>query len=148
MSGEVETKARCVGCGKTKTIVNKAYSLCESCNDRIVKDAHPELWGDKIANNPGAPGGIENNPLNALGDAGIELLNLGEKFGIEKKDVGKMLLKSVLSGKSPLDFLTSEKTERKTKFEKVAKAIKDIAWIPLVYILAYQSMQLLILKLS
>lgn len=146
MSGEVETKARCVGCGKTKTIVNKAYSLCERCNDRIVKDAHPELWGDKKINNPGgiAPGGIDN-PLKGLGDAGIELLNLGEKFGIEKKDIGKMLLRSALTGKLSL---FEEKKERTTKFEKVAKAIKDIAWIPLVYILAYQSMQLLILKLS
>lgn len=136
-----EVKGRCIGCGKKKTIINPTLNLCQTCNDRIINDANRGVG-------EGQPPTKAINQVKGLGEMGTDLLNIGEKFGINKQDVGKMLLKSLLSGKSPLDFLGTDKSEKKTKFEKVAKAIKEVAWIPLVYIITYQLLQLVILKVG
>ena len=73
------------------------------------------------------PKGKQQDPVSGIFDAGTDIMNKLEIFGIEKKDVGKAILKSVVSGKIDLGIL-GERGERKSKFEKLANGIQTIIW--------------------
>jgi len=77
--------------------------------------------------NPEDPKGKPQDPVSGIFDAGTDIMNKLEIFGIEKKDVGKAILKSVVSGKIDLGIL-GERGERKSKFEKLANGIQTIIW--------------------
>jgi len=71
--------------------------------------------------------GKPQDPVSGIFDAGTDIMNKLEIFGIEKKDVGKAILKSVVTGKLDLGIL-GERGERRSKFEKLAKGIQTIIW--------------------
>lgn len=137
-------KKGCTGCGDPN-IFNPRTNLCEKC-EAIFQDAQRPHYKEEKSlakmKKERAPG----NPVNSLFDVGEDLLNVAEHFGIEKKDVGKALLKTAMTGK--FDLFAGQSTKGKNKFERACSAIKDIAWIPLAYIVTYQLLSLLILKYS
>ena len=71
--------------------------------------------------------GKPQDPISGIFDAGTDIMNKLEIFGIGKKDVGKAILKSVVTGKLNLGIL-GEQAEKRSKFEKLAKGIQTIIW--------------------
>ena len=76
---------------------------------------------------PEDPKGKPQDPISGIFDAGTDIMKKLEIFGIDKKDVGKAILKSVISGKLNLGVL-GEQAEKRSKFEKLAKGIQTIIW--------------------
>lgn len=72
-------------------------------------------------------GAKPQDPISGIFDAGEDIIKKLEIFGIDKKDVGKAILKSVVTGKLNLGIL-GEQGERRSKFEKLAKGIQTIIW--------------------
>ena len=58
---------------------------------------------------------------------GKGLLDIGEAFGIEKRDVGKALVKSIFSGKLEFPGMTHTATQRK-KLEVAVDQVIKLAW--------------------
>lgn len=71
--------------------------------------------------------GKAQDPVTGIFDAGIDIMKKLEIFGIDRKDVGKAILKSVVSGKIDLGIL-GERGERKSKFEKLANGMQTVIW--------------------
>lgn len=65
------------------------------------------------------------DPVSGIFDAGSDIIKKLEIFGIDKKDVGKAILKSVVTGKLNLGIL-GEHAEKRSKFEKLAKGIQTL----------------------
>ena len=126
------------------TYVDDGLSDAETIRRKIMENPDqmvPFTVGSELPKN------LPKDPILGFKGAGQDILNIAEFFGIEKKEVGKMLLKSIATGKLGID-LFKETTPKKKGFERAVAAIKDIAWIPLVYIIAYQLLQLFIVKVS
>lgn len=80
---------------------------------------------DALAAREEAIGG--SNPLgNALG-LGKNMMELGETFGIDKRTVGNMLLKSIFTGKFEFPGMKSETAKRK-KLEVAVDQIIKLSW--------------------
>lgn len=58
---------------------------------------------------------------------GKGLLDIGEAFGIEKRDVGKALVKSIFSGKIEFPGMTHTTAQRK-KLEVAVDQVIKLAW--------------------
>jgi len=56
-------------------------------------------------------------------NSGMKVL---EALGIQKRDVGKFVIKQFVGGK--LGFFGEETTARKSKFENLANGIKTLVW--------------------
>lgn len=69
----------------------------------------------------------QQNPVTGVFDLGKDIMSKLEIFGIDRKDVGKAILKSAVSGKLDLGIL-GRAAERQSKFEKFAKGIQTIIW--------------------
>jgi len=74
---------------------------------------------------------IEKGTTPGLMTLGEDLLNLGKFFGIEKKEVGHMLLKSALTGKGGIGDLFQEHKSSRSKIEKYVDGVKSL--IPYVW---------------
>jgi len=143
-----EEEKGCINCGNLP-IVNPRTGLCATCEPIFQERNNPHsknqvqkyLPFDKkniSSQNPGL-----NPSISAIGD---DLLGLAEHFGVERKEIGKALLKGAMTGK--LDLFKDTSSGKKTRFEKAVFALKELAWIPLAYIITYQLLTLLILKLT
>lgn len=74
-----------------------------------------------------ARGGGGNNPISGIMGMGSELMKVAEVFGVDKKEIGRMLVKSALTGKFELPRMKTESTKRKKLEVAVDQAIK-LAW--------------------
>ena len=79
--------------------------------------------------------GIQNtqtkqNPPDGVVSMGKEVMNIAETFGIEKKEIGKLILKSAISGKLDVGSLFSPetKTVKQKKFEVLTDNIIKLSW--------------------
>ena len=69
----------------------------------------------------------KNNPLGGLMNIGNDAMEVAKVFGIGKKEIGRWLLKSALTGK--LDFPNLEgKTVQRKKLEVAVDQIIKLAW--------------------
>ena len=133
----------CTGCGDPN-IVNPRTNLCGEC-EAIFQEANRPHFIEEKTKALKKRERSSNSPVNTLFDVADDVLNVAEHFGLEKKDVGKALLKTAMTGKFDL-FKDSSKG--KNKYERAITAIKDIAWIPLAYIVTYQLLNFFIHKYS
>lgn len=67
------------------------------------------------------------NPLSGVTGLGKNLLELGDAFGIQKRDVGVAVLKGITSGKFELPGMKSETSKRK-KLEVAVDQIIKLIW--------------------
>lgn len=143
-----EEKKGCASCGASP-VVNPRTGLCATC-EPIFQERNKAGLREEIqkylpfekknisSKNPGT-----NPSISAIGD---DLLGLAEHFGVERKEIGKALLKGATTGK--FDIFKDTTSGKRTKFEKAVFALKELAWIPLAYIVTYQLLTLLVLKLT
>lgn len=137
----VEENKGCINCGDPN-IVNPKTKLCAKC-ESLFREREKANFNKLIQNGAGnkktfIPTGLDPT-LSKLGD---DLLGLAEHFGVEKKEIGKALLKGAMTGK--FDIFKETSSGKKTKFEKSVFALKELAWIPLAYIITWQLLTLLI----
>ena len=69
----------------------------------------------------------KGNPLGGALGLGKNVMELGEAFGIDKRTVGNMLLKSIFTGKFEFPGMKSETSKRK-KLEVAVDQIIKLAW--------------------
>ena len=69
----------------------------------------------------------KNNPISGALGLGKNVMELGEAFGIDKRTVGNMLLKSIFTGKFEFPGMKSETAKRK-KVEVAVDQIIKLAW--------------------
>ena len=69
----------------------------------------------------------KNDPLGGIFGAGKSAMDVAEMFGVDRKTVGSMILKSVLSGKLELPGVKSETNKRK-KVEVIVDQIIKMSW--------------------
>ena len=58
-----------------------------------------------------------------------DMIEIAEKFGIEKRDIGKTIMSSLVKGKFDLKALGMPEKEKKSGFQKTLEALRD-AGIP------------------
>ncbi len=131
-------KKGCTGCGDPN-IFNPRTNLCESC-EAIFREANKPNFIKEKSLALRKKGRSPDSPAGSLFDVANDVLDVAEHFGIEKKEVGKALLKTAMTGK--FDLFAGQSTKGKNKFERAVSAIKEIAWIPLAYIVVYQLLNL------
>lgn len=68
----------------------------------------------------------KTDPLRGFFGAGKSAMDIAEMFGIDRKTIGTMLLKSILSGKLELPGMKNEVTKRKKLEVMVDQIIKLI----------------------
>ena len=141
MAGE---KKGCTGCGDPN-IVNPRTNLCSRC-EKIFEEANRPDFIKQKSLALRKKGRSPDNPVNSLFGVADDVLDVAEHFGIDKKEVGKALLKTAMTGK--FDLFAGQSTKGKNKFERAVSAIKEIAWIPLAYIVVYQLLNLLTHKFT
>ena len=71
--------------------------------------------------------GKRDNPISDALGLGKNVMELGEAFGIDKRTVGNMLLKSIFTGKFEFPGMKSETSKRK-KLEVAVDQVIKIAW--------------------
>ena len=71
--------------------------------------------------------GKGDNPISGALGLGKNVMELGEAFGIDKRTVGNMLLKSIFTGKFEFPGMKSETAKRK-KLEVAVDQIIKLAW--------------------
>ena len=69
----------------------------------------------------------KNDPLGGIFGAGKSAMDVAEMFGVDRKTVGSMILKSVLSGKLELPGVKNETVKRK-KLEVMVDQIIKMSW--------------------
>ena len=99
------------------------------------KNEIPELPPDTATPAGDDPRGIalrdraiaKNDPLGGIFGAGKSAMDVAEMFGVDRKTVGSMILKSVLSGKLELPGVKSETVKRK-KLEVIVDQLIKMIW--------------------
>ena len=85
--------------------------------------------GDIETNNVRESEIAKNNPLGGLMNIGNDAMEVAKIFGIEKKEIGRMLLKGALTGKLDLPGMGSgSKTAQRKKLEVAVDQIIKLAW--------------------
>lgn len=69
----------------------------------------------------------QKNPLGDIFGVGKSAMDIAEMFGVDKKTIGTMLLKSVVNGKLELPGVKSETVKRK-KLEVMVDQLIKVAW--------------------
>ena len=93
--------------------------------DKEVLPSNGATPADALAAREGqikGEGGFGNIP-----GMGKSLLDIGEAFGIQKSDVGRMILKGITSGKFEIPGMKTE-TGRRKKLEVAVDQIIKLAW--------------------
>ena len=80
-----------------------------------------------------AKAGTVMSPFAGIMGAGDDLMSIATLFGIEKKDIGKMALKTIFSGKGLGVF--NEYTEKKSKYEKFVRATNELTTRVFIFII-------------
>lgn len=79
--------------------------------------------------------GTVMSPFAGIMGAGDDLMSIATLFGIEKKDIGKMALKAIFSGKGLGVF--NEYTEKKSKYEKFVRATNDLTTRIFIFVIVF-----------
>ena len=69
----------------------------------------------------------QSDPLGGIFGVGKSAMDVAEMFGVDRKTVGSMILKSVLSGKLELPGVKNETVKRK-KLEVMVDQIIKMSW--------------------
>ena len=93
--------------------------------DKEVLSSDGATTADALAAREAAGGG--GNGAGGLMNIGADVMKVAEVFGIEKKEIGRMLLKSALTGKLEFPGMKTETAKRK-KLEVVVDQVIKIAW--------------------